>query len=483
MDRRTFMRKTAGAAVLSTAYGVNLLNASDSPGIFSASVTGNHDSSRHLNLLTLPNFCAHEHWGSINSIGRAEGGYRSDYEAGAEPSRRTGIFDIVLEPYLTWFIAGAGTKVEDLAEDAGEKDMHSWWENRPKKALRAVKTYLERQLFTGTFQCTRRGIQELYGIDIASLNVDDWMRADRAISVSYSRIFAWYRKAMKKVCFTELIRPVQPEFYFSSQTEASAKAELDFTHTIMRVDPFLDFWRKDSPRRDRLADSVGIEPRDASTWRAFLDRIYDIAAERNTTGIKQLQAYSRHLDFPRRSDSEVVWSGELNEEQITVFKDWVMNECCKRAHERGWPHQVHVGTHNITESSPMPLQSLARRYPKMNIVMIHCWPFLDEAGWLAKQLPNVYIDTCWAPVLNPEYFRKAISGWINYVPVHKVMCSHDSTTVEMAAGSSLFTREILTEILMEQMNKLALDSSRTIRAASDMLHNNSVRIYGIGEEV
>ena len=130
----------------------------------------------------------------------------------------------------------------------------------------------------------------------------------------------------------------------------------------------------------------------------------------------------------------------------------------------------------------MPLNSLAQRYPDMNIVMIHCWPFLDEAGWLAKHNPNVYIDTCWAPVLNPEYFRKSLSGWINYVPVHKIMCSHDSTTVEMAAGSSLFTREIMTEILTAQKEKLNLTASSIMRAAANLLHNNAVRIYGIGKE-
>lgn len=476
------MKKNVGAAALCTTLGVESLHASASPRILDGVVAGNQDSTGPLNLSALPNFCAHEHWGSIESIGRSAEGHRGDTEAGATPSGRTGIFDIVLEPYLSWFIAGAGMKVIDLAKDAGEKDLQSWWQKDTGKALRTIQTHLERQLFTGTFQCTRRGIQSLYGIDIAAFNVDDWMSADRAISENYGNMFAWYRKAMGRVHFSELIRPVHPEFYFRNQTEAGAKAELEFTSTIMRVDPFLDLWRKDSPRRDGLADSVGIEPRDASTWRAFLDKIFDIAAERKTNGIKQLQAYSRRLDFPRRSDSEVVWSGDLNQEQVTVFKDWVMNECCKRADERGWPHQIHVGTHNITESSPMPLNSLAQRYPNMNIVMIHCWPFLDEAGWLAKHNPNVYIDTCWAPVLNPEYFRKSLSDWINYVPVHKIMCSHDSTTVEMAAGSSVFTREIMTEILAAQKEKLTLTASSVMRAAADLLHNNAVRIYGIGKE-
>ena len=33
--------------------------------------------------------------------------------------------------------------------------------------------------------------------------------------------------------------------------------------------------------------------------------------------------------------------------QRLAFQDWIMHECCKQAHDRGWPHQVHVGTHNL----------------------------------------------------------------------------------------------------------------------------------------
>ena len=156
-----------------------------------------------------------------------------------------------------------------------------------------------------------------------------------------------------------------------------------------------------------------------------------------------------------------------------------MHECCKQAHERGWPHQVHVGTNNLRQSSPLPLEDLGRRYPRMKIVMIHCWPFLDEAGWLAKHVPSIHIDTCWQPVLNPEFLRKALSTWINYVPLHKIACGHDATSVEMAVGSSLFTRETLADVLGAQ-SKLGFSGSDAVRAAAGFLHDNAVSIYGVG---
>jgi len=312
--------------------------------------------------------------------------------------------------------------------------------------------------------------------------IEEWKKADMLIQENYSDLFPWYGKAMKKAFFSELIRPVHPEYYVQKESVISKAKELSITHNIMRIDPLLDLWSVTSPRRDALAKIAGTDPFDASSWREFIKRIFDLAAQNHAVGIKQLQAYRRSLLYVHRTDAEVTFRGKLDQENILKFQDWVMHECCKQAHERSWIHQVHVGTNNITESSPMPLQFLATRYPKMDIVMIHCWPFLKESGWLAKFLPNIYIDTCWLPVLNPEFLREGLNMWLNYVPSHKLMLAHDSTHIEMAVGSSLFTREILSETLGYQQKVLKM-SNATIRLyATDLLQNNAVRLYKFGKE-
>jgi hypothetical protein len=47
----------------------------------------------------------------------------------------------------------------------------------------------------------------------------------------------------------------------------------------------------------------------------------------------------------------------------------------------------------------------------------------------------------------------------------------------------LFTREILEKKLLEQKSMLNLTNEQLRVAATDMLHNNAVRVYGIGTEV
>jgi hypothetical protein len=71
--------------------------------------------------------------------------------------------------------------------------------------------------------------------------------------------------------------------------------------------------------------------------------------------------------------------------------------------------------------------------------------------------------------------------WWNYVPTGKITCGHDATTVEMAVGSSLFTREILSEVIKEQQQSLGIRETQLIEAAKDMLHRNAVQLYGYGK--
>jgi predicted TIM-barrel fold metal-dependent hydrolase len=436
-----------------------------------------------VDLSRMPNFCSHEHWGSIDSIGAANGGFRADMERGAVASHDTGLMDIVLDPYFRGWLVSGGEDLDGWASEANAKNFHDWAHERPSEAYEALRPALEHQVFTGAFQCIRRGLIELYDVDIMRTSTTAWLALDKAIYRNYSNMFTWYLEAMKQASLSGLIRPVHPEYYLHDADSETARQEGSFTRSVLRIDPLLGFWKAQSPRRDALEESLGVVPRDAASWRRFIGALFELAASKGAVGIKQLQAYVRPIEYLAVKDEEVTWSGELSAQSIRVFQDWVMHECCRQAHERGWAHQVHTGTHNLTQSSPMPLTALASRYPRQKLVLLHCWPYTREAGWMAKHHPNVYIDTCWMAILNPVFLRDALRAWMNYVPLNKIMMGHDGTSVEMAVGSSLFVREILTEILDGQSRSLGLTEDDLLHAASSFLNDNAVDVYGVGERV
>jgi len=249
---------------------------------------------------------------------------------------------------------------------------------------------------------------------------------------------------------------------------------------VLRIDPFLNFWTVANKRRDQLTDQLGIDPADSRSWRDFLEKMFALATEHGCIGIKQLQAYFRSLKFDPVNDSEVKFRGELSDQEVKKFQDWVMHTCCELANHRNWPHQIHVGTHNHPDSNPLPLEKIAKKYPNQKIVMLHCWPYIEEAGYLAQGHPNVYIDTCWQPILNPDFLRQSMDTWLAYIPLNKITMSNDSTSVEMASGASMITRKVLVEKLGSQKNKAGLFDHEIREMAEQLLHNNAVDIYGIG---
>jgi hypothetical protein len=425
-----------------------------------------------------PSYCTHEHWGSVASFGMEPEGFRPDVLRGATPLRRTGTLDLLLDPYFGGWLACSGLDVAALARDAGVGPIHDAVGRDAGRALLALRPALTTFGMTGGFRALREGILRLYRTDIAECSGADAARLDERVAREYADTFGWYRKAMRRSGLVHPIRPVHPEFIWRVADSAQAGLEAQIVRPILRVDPLVQLWPASCPRRDALAAQVGVEPGDAPSWRRFLGVLFDRAASIGCVGIKQLQAYARSLAFDPVADADVAFRGDLDARQRKAFEDWVVHECCKQAHDRGWPHQVHVGTHNLSHSSPLPLGGLAQRYRRMALVQLHCWPFVDEAGWLAWQHPNVYVDGCWMPIINPHHLAEALSKWLGMIPYTKVMCGHDATSVEMAVGASTMLRSILETSLAEHRRNGTLSASDAAGAARAVLCDNAVRIYG-----
>lgn len=431
----------------------------------------------------LPFFCSHEHWGSFSAIGHKPEGFIADLTWGARPMRDAGLMDLLIDPYLGGSLAAAGFDHQTLARRAGHEDIFAWGKQSPAQAREAAAEAFAQQRMTGMYQALRRGIRALYEVDIDDCDDGAWAYLDARVGENYRRIFGWYREAMARAGLAELTRLVWPEMYVQEQESASAAEERSFTHTLMRVDSLMDMWKTENPRRDAYARMTGIDPHDPPSWRAFIESLFSIAARSGCLGTKQAQAYKRSLDYRPVDDHAVVWRGDLNAEQVRLFQDWVMHECFRQTHLRAWPHHCHVGTHNLPESDPLPLAAIARQYPDMKIVMLHCWPYLDEAGLLAKHHPNVYIDMCWQVILNPEFLRRALESWLGYLPLHKLTIGQDATSIEMAAGAAELAGEIIEDVLDSRRNLLGLSKLQARHVAKSITHNNAVRLYHQGQEL
>ncbi len=421
-----------------------------------------------------PNLLAHEHWGSLPSIGADAAGFHCDDVAGAA-TETASLFDLLLCPYLHGFLYAAGFDGGRLARDLGCPDVHALGRERPEELLTGLLPYLARVRAAGTLTCLREGLLALYGYDLDDLPAEGWQQLSARIGEHYRAPARWYRRAMAVEGLEGIIRPVPLSFLTEEDDPALAAEERAFTSTLLRIDD-LALALPEPNRRMRFAiEATGIEPHDGPSWRAFLEAVFDGAAAEGCRGIKQFLAYRRDLRFDAVEESAIPFAGPANR----ALEDFVVRECTRLAGEREWPFQIHVGTHNLPHSNPLPLAALAREFPRVRFVLIHCWPYHREAATLAAQLPNVYLDTCWLPILSPAHLREALESYLGYVGAHKVTASQDATSVELAAGASRVTRRVLLGVLGERVADGLLREEQAADLARRILRENARELYGL----
>lgn len=420
----------------------------------------------------IPNYLGHEHWGSLAAFG-TDPGFRPDWFQGALPRRPVSFADILLDPYFRMW-ADPGGKMIDALFDG---NLYQEALESPAAVLTTLDPLLQPQRLTGVYQCIRLGLITAHGLDLEEKDPNVLKSAQEKLTEAYGRYFSWLPEMMERGRFSALVRPVEPEFYFQKDSEVSAPMEGQFLRTLLRIDGLIQMGKASDARRKNLAGLLQVDPPvDADSWGKFLDALFSRARQKGARGIKQLQAYRRSLDFSLPPDFHPLFSGPQKSEDF-LLENWALHRCCQRAHDLNWPHQVHTGTHNLPASNPLPLQQIAQAYPCQSLVLLHCWPFLDESAFLAKSYGNVYLDPCWLAVLSPAFLRRALKNWLQFVPVSRILLSHDATSLEMALGSAILNRQILAETLSQDIEE-GIPQETRLNAAHALLHENGERLYG-----
>ncbi|HQP96818.1 MAG TPA: amidohydrolase family protein, partial [bacterium] len=429
-------------------------------------------------IQALPNISGHEHWGSIPIIGNCDGGFHADLKAGIEPENAS-LFDLLFEPYSGMNFQAMGVDPHADAKAQGLESMADWGRKDPQSAWQSAKRIYQPARSTGWFSCTAQGIQALYDVDLHALfddsssNIEPVLRLDQAIRERYRSLVAWYKEAMQKLRIETILRPVQLEFGYRQDNAG----ERDILSPLLRIDQYCSFYQKRTSAIEFCVQHTGVDPKNADEFREFLSKCFEAADKTGFRGTKQLQAYSRPLNFERPKDSDVCFEATDDREKRRIFGNFVVYECMELTAKRDWPHQVHVGTHNVPRSEPLALEPLVRAFPQVRFVLLHCWPFIRESAYLAKSRPNVFLDTCWTPVLSPAIFREFMDLTVGYLPDIKVCIGHDSTSIEMAAGSAAVSRSILSQVLEERIQSKFLTMDSAIALAKRYLADNAREVY------
>jgi len=141
------------------------------------------------------------------------------------------------------------------------------------------------------------------------------------------------------------------------------------------------------------------------------------------------------------------------------------------------PVQVHCGFGDSDLCLPLAdpgwLKPLIERFPGTHFVLLHCYPFVREAGWLAHVYANVSFDlSLTIPYVSrsAETLREALE----LAPVSKLLYASDAARApELYFLAAKRWRDALAQVLPE-----FLPAGQALEAGRAILRENALKLYG-----
>jgi len=270
-------------------------------------------------------------------------------------------------------------------------------------------------------------------------------------------------------------------------------------HPLFRIEPVLAELFRTASSFDELLSRFGealeqaVQADGCVGFKSIIAYVFGLRVEK----IKESEA--------RRAYTAASQSGQLT--KSTTEKDWIPNDGANIRDERilrnyllwkafeksielSVPFQLHTGIGDspfidVRAVNPLHLLEVIadEQLREAEIVIVHSgYPYVREAGFLANNYPNVYIDLSEMIPFASIGGKDCILQLLEMAPVTKLMYGSDGFGVpEIFWIGGLVGREALSRALQELVESRAIDEEYAHEMARLILHANAVRLYGLGE--
>ncbi|XVU28863.1 amidohydrolase family protein [Actinoplanes sp. CA-054009] len=203
---------------------------------------------------------------------------------------------------------------------------------------------------------------------------------------------------------------------------------------------------------------------------------FDAALAAGAVGYKSIVAYRYGLDFdpapPTRREVTRAAGRWLRRGRPRLDDPVLLRHLIWTAVERGRPLQFHSGFGDadldLRRCDPLLLDGFLRvtRDTGCDVMLLHCYPFQRQAGYLAHVHPHVHLDVGLAVNHVGARSRAVVAESLELAPFHKVLYSSDAYGLAELhfLGALLFRRAVGDARIAELVGSA-----------------NAVRVYGLEE--
>ena len=205
------------------------------------------------------------------------------------------------------------------------------------------------------------------------------------------------------------------------------------------------------------------------------------AGGRGFVGLKTIAAYRSGLDVAPEPDEAAAaraLAARPARLEDRALLELLLHEALEVNAADPLPVQVHCGFGDsdlfLPRADPSLLGPLIERYRDTAFVLLHCYPFVRQAGWLAHVYGNVFLDVS---LTIPHVWRAAemVRQALELAPVSKLLYASDAArTPELYYLAARGWRAALAEVLGE-----ALEPGEAEDAARRVLRDNALGLYAL----
>ena len=213
-------------------------------------------------------------------------------------------------------------------------------------------------------------------------------------------------------------------------------------------------------------------------------------------GFKSIIAYRYGLDFnpDKPTDAEVdvaagEWLSEISASgRARLSHPVLLRYILWAAVDFKKPIQFHVGYGdsdiNLHRCDPTQMTEFIRRTVDtgVQITLLHCYPFIREAGFLAQVYPHVWLDT--GAILNYTGASavRLVRDSLELAPMSKVLFSSDAFGLpELYYCGALAWRRCTAQVLQDWLDADYIGQRDALRYAEMMGRTNALRCYNLDE--
>jgi uncharacterized protein len=294
-----------------------------------------------------------------------------------------------------------------------------------------------------------------------------------------------------------------PDDYWQRRSEFS---ETELAQLFLRAARVSD-WLVDTGLKQGTADVDGMAALSAGRAHEVI-RLEQIAEEAAADAGEYIDAFDEHLQ--RRAAAAVAtksvlayrggFGGNLSEptsndvaEAAARWRDAggrrvtdrvLLRFGLHRALALGKPLQLHVGLGDrdcdLHKTNPLLLLDFLRNTGDTPIMLLHCYPYEREAGYLAQAFNNVYVDGGLSINHLGARAGGVIGRLLELAPFRKILYSSDGFgPAELHFLGALLWRNGIREILQGFVDAGEWSETDAIRVVDLIGYRNAERVYGL----